>query len=284
MMKTIRLMRDVVWRAFLATLIIFGLIWYQSAWAAPVPLDSDYINHFQSRATKELQEFTRMAGWTSQVRGLSPSNPLGVWGLDVGVELTTIPEKAFRFENYKMELPPAFPRLNIAKGITRNLDGEVSFMAPGLLKGQVDIPDEIESLWVVGGSAKYTFLREENYFISLAGRASLTRLGLSFFKADVFGADASLSRSISFPLLPITLTPYVGGGYVSSTGEFDQGFIPFVPGNKIIGQNIRYFGGASLRLFIVDITGQADFSDVPSDTTYSVKVGLDIDSLINGKP
>ena len=112
----------------------------------------------------------------------------------------------------------------------------------------------------------------------------MTRLNLEFFKADIFGADASLSRSISLPLLPVTLTPYVGGGYVSSTGTFDQGFIPFVQGNEITGQSIRYFGGASLRLFIVDVTGQVDFTDLPSDQTYSVKVGLDIDSLISDKP
>lgn len=259
---------------FLILVFISLLVAPLSSWAFS---KDDYFDHFKNRHENELSEFVRVAGWTSQFRGLSPSRPLGAFGLDIGMELTSIPLNAFHLKGYDLRLPPVFPRLNIAKGITRNLDIEVSMLVPKILKNQLNMPGEIEGLLIWGGGLKYTLLHEAEFFASLAARVSYTRLMLDFFKSDIYGADGSLSHSFKLSSFPVILTPYGGAGYVSTLGTFDQGLIPFSPRGKQKARNYRFFGGASLKVSLLDITGEIDLSDAPSVKTYSLKLGFDVE-------
>ena len=252
------------------------LIFFTTSAAFAMTLD-DYYNQFKNRLEREVVHFTRVAGWTSQFRALSPSAPLGIWGFDGGLELTSIPNTAFKFSGYALDMPPFFPRIALAKGITKFLDLEASLLAPKLLVAQDQLPDEMKSLLIYGGALKYTFLNEAQFFFSLAGRASFTRLALDFFKSDIYGADMSISRALAVPLtIPLTVTPYAGVGYISTTGEFDDDFIPFISGKKRTAENYRMFSGLSIKAFVVDVTGQVDVTGDSNLNTYSLKISLDI--------
>ena len=258
-----------------AFIIVF--VWnFFSAFAQASPTD-DFFLDFKNRLHPEIVDFTRTAGWTVQSRGLSSAEPLGVFGFDAGFEITTIPRNAFHFDSYNMDLPSAFPRLNVAKGLTKYLDLEASLLMPKLFKAQILIPREIESLIVAGGGLKYTMLSEEEYLVSLAGRFSYTRLMMNFFNADIFGGDASISRTFKIPVVALSLTPYGGAGYISTVGEFDIAKIPYVNRGKYKAQTYRYYGGLSARISVINITGQVDIGTANAlDRTYSLKASIDI--------
>lgn len=261
-------------------LIWAALVFFPIA-AMALPLDhlKPYFNHFKNRQQRDLTQFTRLAGWTSQFRALSPSHSLGVWGMDAGLELTSVPKNTFHFSNYDLDLPTVFPRFNIAKGITKNLDLEASLLAPKIIKTKISIPKELNEIFVYGGALKYTILPQDRFFISFASRFSYSRLRLGFFKADILGADGSLSRSLTIPFVPLTLTPYMGIGYVSTLGTFYRE-LSFVSRGKQKTQNYHYFGGMSVKFYFLDITGQIDRSDSTGNSealkTYSIKMSVDI--------
>jgi len=241
----------------------------------------DYIDEFRGRAENEMKSFSQMAGWTSHFRSLAPSTSHGILGFDFGIEVTSIPTGAFRFDDQALDLPAAFPRVHVAKGITKYLDLEASLLSPKILGSNINIPEALESLLVLGGALKYTMLDEDDYYVSMAIRGSYTKTKLDFFNADIFSADLSLSREFGVPLTPLTLTPYLGAGYISTAGEFDKSFLPFVSVYKYHSNNYRYFGGLSLKLFTLELTGQMDRSGSRNLTdpveTYSAKISIDID-------
>jgi len=236
------------------------------------------LEDLKNRTNSELRRFTEFTGMTSKFRSLSPASPLGILGFDAGIELTTIPTDAFQVFDEKIDVPPAFPRLSLAKGITPNLDIEVSALVPAVLGNQINLPEELKELLVYGGGFKYTMLREKGLVpFSLALRASYTRLNLSFFHLDTYSGDFSVSRSLSLPLLPVSITPFAGLGYVNINGEFKDENLDLIKASKTHQiQDYRYFAGASLKLFIFDVTGQADFGNPADANTYSLKIGLEL--------
>jgi len=244
---------------------------------AQIQIPADYALYFKNRTLKELRDFIYVSSWTSHIRSFSPSHPLSALGWDVGLEMTSIPQNAFQFESGQIELPKYFPRFSFAKGLTQNLDLETSLLTTGVVS-RSRLPAAMQRLWLYGGALKYTVLAESDFWISLAGRASYTRLDVLFLQSDIFGADASISRRIKIPYLPITLTPYAGGGYFSSISKFDQRRIPFVPGEKQQPvQGYRYFTGLSFKFLFIDVTFLADLSPKPNKLKlYSFKMSLDI--------
>ena len=205
-----------------------------------------------------LKRFTELTGVISNFRSLAPASPLGIWGWNVGVEVTSLPQNTFEILGQSLDLPSYFPRFHAAKGLTPNLDAEFSLLLPRFIVGQTSLPEEIRSLAVYGAGLKYTLLREEEFPISLAARATYNRLYLSFFKSDTYGADLSLSRSVKLPIIPLRLTPYAGIGYMAINGAFKKNLIGLDTSHIHALQDYRYFGGLSTKLFIFNLTSQID--------------------------
>jgi hypothetical protein len=240
---------------------------------------ADVITELKNRTNLELRNFTEITGMASNFKSLSPASPLGILGFDIGVELTSLPSEALQIADQPQDLPTFFPRLSFAKGITPNLDLEASALIPKLVESQFDMPEEVKNILIYGGGFKYTMLNEGLFLpVSFAVRASYTRVNLDFFNSDTYGADLSLSRKLSVPLVPVSVTPYLGAGYISINGEFDGNQLSQLLGvsNTHSIQDYRYFAGMSFKLFIFKLTGQADFANPKQANTYSVKLGLDI--------
>ncbi|MBI3019106.1 MAG: hypothetical protein HYY61_04365 [Deltaproteobacteria bacterium] len=235
------------------------------------------LDEIKTRANAELKRFTELTGVVSNFRTLAPASPLGIWGFNVGVEVTSLPQNTFQIFNRPLNLPAYFPRFHAAKGLTPNLDAEISLFLPRLVLSRDALPQEIEALAVYGGGLKYTLLREEEFPISLAVRATYNRLYLSFFKSDTYGADVSVSRSVKPPLIPLRLIPYAGIGYMAINGEFKKSLIALDASQTHTLQDYRYFGGLSTKLFIFNLTSQIDapatFKKIDS---VSFKISIEI--------
>ncbi len=262
----------------LKPILILMLLSHASfAQMAPQGFTVASLDDIKTRANAELKRFTELTGTVSNFRSLAPASPLGIWGFNVGVELTSLPRNTFQIFNQPLTLPSYFPRFHAAKGLTPNLDAEISLLLPRLVLSRGALPQEIESLAVYGGGLKYTLLREEEFPISLAARATYNRLYLRFFKSDTYGADVSVSRSIKLPFIPLRLTPYTGIGYMTINGEFKKSLIGDDVSQIHNLQDYRYFGGLSTRLFIFNLTSQIDapatFQKIDS---VSFKISLEI--------
>ena len=71
---------------------------------AVAALLDDYIDEFRGRAESEMKNFSQIAGWTSHFRSLAPSTSHGFLGFDLGIEVTSIPTDAFRFDDQSLDL------------------------------------------------------------------------------------------------------------------------------------------------------------------------------------
>lgn len=222
-----------------------------------------------------LHNFTEITGMVSNFRALSPAKPLGIWGFQGGIELTSIPPETFQVFTNSIKLPPFYPRANIAKGLTPNLDFEASILVPKLIS-PLSLPPELQGFITYGGGLKYAIFNELESPFSLAARATYNRLNISFFRSDTFGADLSLSRFLTVPFTSIRFAPYAGAGYVSVIGKFRKEKIPSGVGWDYKAQDYRYFAGLSTRFLIFNLTGQADFANPKRANTISFKIGVDI--------
>lgn len=222
-----------------------------------------------------FHEFTEITGMVSNFRALSPAKSLGLWGFQGGLELTSLPPQAFQIFTKNIELPPFFPRLNLAKGLTPHLDIESSLLVPKLI-APLALPPELQGMFIYGGGIKYAIFNEDEFPFSLAARATYNRLNMSFFRSDTFGADISISRALTAPLISLAFTPYMGIGYVTIIGKFRKEKIPPGVGSDYKAQDYRYFAGLSTRLFIFNLTCQADFANPKRANTLSLKLGVDI--------
>lgn len=264
---------DKVYGGFILMALVSSLI-FSNANAFSIEAN----NPFQNDGVK-FREFAEMTGLVSNFKALSPANPLGIWGFKGGLELTSIPPGTFQIFSNTVDLPPFFPRLHVVKGLTPNFDAEVSILFPKLLIGfsrALALPLEIKDLITYGGGLKYALFTEEEFPFSLAARITYNRLNVSFYRSDVFGADASISRSLTLPFLPLSFTPYIGAGYISIIGKFRKEKIPLGLNTDYKIQDYRYFAGLSTRFLIFNLTGQADFANPKRANTVSLKIGIDI--------
>ncbi|MBI2645876.1 MAG: hypothetical protein HYW85_02420 [Deltaproteobacteria bacterium] len=216
------------------------------------------LDEIKTQANESLKSFTERTGVVSNFRSLAPASPLGIWGWNVGVEVTSLPQNTFDILRQPFDLPSYFPRFHVVKGLTPNLDFEASLLLPRFVMGQNALPQEIRNIAVYGAGLKYALLREEEFPISLAVRATYNRLYLSFFKSDTYGADLSLSRSVKLPIIPLQLTPYAGIGYMAINGVFNKSLIGLDVSQIHTLQDYRYFVGMSTKLFIFNFTSQID--------------------------
>ncbi|HBQ20763.1 MAG: hypothetical protein A2Z91_08165 [Deltaproteobacteria bacterium GWA2_38_16] len=256
--------------------LLFGIIFISIPVFSQTPIS---YNELKNRVAGELRHFTEITGMASQFKPLSGASPLGIWGGNFGVELTSIPQDGFRILGQPIKTPLFFPRLHLAKGLTPNLDMELSALVSKVIESAVDLPEEAKNLQIYGGGLKYSILTDDSYPFSLAARATYTytRFNLGLFLSDTYGADISVSRSLALSAFPLSFTPYAGMGYVVINGMFRKDFLDLTKtDHSYLVQEYRYFTGMSMRLFLLNVTGEADFGNPSEANTYSLKVGLNI--------
>ncbi|WP_119156223.1 hypothetical protein [Caldimonas tepidiphila] len=185
---------------------------------------------------------------------ITPAEPLGILGFDVGVEVTATqlanPE-AFRRATGASEDTLYVPRLHVAKGLPFGFDVGASYTAlPG---GEVSL---------FGAEARYALVPGNVVMPAVAVRASYSTLrGADRLELNTRGLDVSVSKGFAM------FTPYAGVGVVRVDSDprdtltlrrekFDQ--------NKV-------FVGANVNLMVMNLAVEADRTG--ETTSYSAKLG-----------
>lgn len=194
-------------------------------------------------------------GATLSYKPLSPGEPLGVTGFDIGIEATaTKLENSEIFDNAVTGTAPDtlyLPKVHLHKGLPFGIDIGASYSA---------VPDSNIKVW--GAELRYAILKGSSSIPALALRASYSALdGVDQLKFNTTGVDLSISKGFAM------FTPYAGIGkvWVRSTPdpstlkteeEFDVG---------------KVFVGINMNLAVINIAVEGDKTG--DATSYGLKLG-----------
>lgn len=185
---------------------------------------------------------------------LSPAEPLGITGFDMGIELSDT-----RLENpqvYQMATSSSsdsipIVRAEIQKGLPFGIDLGVSYSA---------IPTT--DIKLIGAEVRYAIVKGGVATPAIAVRASYTALqGVSSLDFDTKGIDISISKGFAF------FTPYAGVGNVWVTSTPNN--VPALVREEFTES--KYFVGANMNLAFINIALEGDKTG--DATTYSLKLG-----------
>jgi hypothetical protein len=214
--------------------------------------DLDTIN---ALAQAQFRLLSEDLGATLSYKPLSPGEPLGITGFDIGIEVT-----ATKLENTAVFSAAAggdstdtlaLPKLHVHKGLPFGFDIGASYSA---------VPDSNIKVW--GAEVRYAILKGSTATPALAVRASYSALdGVDQLKLNTTGLDLSISKGFAM------FTPYAGIGKVwvrstpdASTGlaeeDFDLG---------------KVFVGINMNLAVINIAVEGDKTG--DAKSYGIKFG-----------
>jgi len=246
----------------LAALALLGVL--MSA-AATVRAAGNDIQLSGTLTREDFRSLTRQLGFAASYFPLAPAAPLGILGLDAGVEATSVKiaknssfwQRAFRDGN-----PPSYlaiPRLHLQKGLPFDLDIGASYTS---------VPST--NISIIGGEIKWAILGGGAVMPAVAVRISGTKLfGGSQVHLETYSADLSISKGFLF------LVPYAGVGQVLVNSRTDSAAIRAVNGADFRETENLTKGFVGLKIappaLLFSLVAEADFATV---TAYSLRINI----------
>ena len=198
-----------------------------------------------------FKDFSEEVGLAISYLPLSPAEPLGTLGVDIGIEVTVanISEDSAFWTQTTGKKPPStipLPKIHIQKGLPFGIDiGAVYSKVPS------------SNIAMAGGEVKWAFIPGNAVLPAVAIRGSYTRLlGVDELDLETIGADLSISKGFAF------ITPYAGYGQVWIRSKEKAGL-----NLKEVRVNLpKPFVGVKVSLLLINFVLEADFADVPMYT------------------
>lgn len=208
-----------------------------------------------------FRDFSKEFAIATSLKPLSPAEPLGIMGFDVGVEVTAvnISDRAWVNAIEDRDVPSylLIPKIRVIKGLPLGFDVGVFYS---------QVPDTNIKLY--GGEIKYSVIEGSTLIPAIALRGNYTQLsGVSQLDFKSYGVDASISKGF------LMITPYGGVG-VNRFESMPKGFAsaPFPSGLGLKDEKKTYykaFVGAKLTLLLFSLTGEVEFNEFKP--VYSLK-------------
>jgi hypothetical protein len=228
--------------------------------AASLPAGASDLNQIGALTQDEFHRLSQDLGSALSYKPLTPAEPLGLFGFDLGlaatdtkVKNTDVFQKAGAGDVSNLVVPSA--RFNL--GLPLGLDvGVMAGAAPAT------------SARLYGGELRWSFVSGSTWMPAIALRGSYTQLsGVDQLDFNTKGVDLSISKGIAF------LTPYLGVGkvWVTSTPKDIPLSFSTPPSKESFSQN-KYFVGVNMNFVVVNVAVEADKTG--EATSYGLKLGF----------
>ena len=226
---------------------------------ASLPATAAELNQIGGLTQDEFHKFTQDLGSSLSYKPLSPAEPLGLFGFDVGIAATvTKVQNSDIFKKAGADVSDAVvPSARFNLGLPFGIDvGAMAGAAPST------------SVRLYGGEVKWAFIKGSTVMPAIAVRGSYTKLaGVDQLDFNTKGVDLSISKGFAL------FTPYGGVGKVKveSTPKDIPLSFPTPPSKESLTQN-KYFVGVNMNFVFVNVVLEADKTG--DDTTYGAKLGF----------
>ncbi len=219
---------------------------------------------FSTGMTQDLfKKFSEEIGVALTYKPVSPAEPYGITGFDVGLELSAINvDDKYWNQALKNQDVPGYvliPKLHVIKGLPFGIDvGAVYSQVPG------------SNIKYYGGEIKYAILQGSAVTPAVALRGTFTKLaGVEELDLSTYGAEATVSKGFG---VGVKLTPYAGAGvnWIKST---PQAYAKNTLGLKEESfAKTKLYVGARFNILLLSVTAEAEYNTVTP--VYSLKAGL----------
>lgn len=197
---------------------------------------------------KQFDDLSKEVGLIISYVPLAPAEPLGITGFDIGIEVTAASiSSGSRFWELAIsdQKPPDYillPKVHVQKGLPLGIDvGAIFATAPGT------------NVSLYGGELKWAVMKGSIVAPAVALRGSYTALaGVDDIDASTYGLDASVSKGFG------PVTPYGGLGQTWINTEEKAG----IGLDDVSTSATKLFIGTKIKLLLLSIVLQADFSDI----------------------
>jgi hypothetical protein len=224
--------------------------------AVTLPVHAE-IDRLQTLTQQEFRALSDDLGAALSYKPLTPTEPLGLFGFDIGIAATGTRLKhpeLFERATGNADFPSTVvvPSVRAGLGLPFGLDANVMYSS---------VPKTGMSLW--GGALSWAVISGDTVWPALGVRASYTKLfGVDQLDFDTAGLDASISKGFG------PFTPYIGGGKVwststpqSTTGLTRESF-----------SQTKVFGGIGIKVMLLNFVVEADRTGAIN--SYGAKLGL----------
>jgi hypothetical protein len=222
----------------------------QPVWAAN-------IDSIGALSQPEFKTFAEDLGSALSYKPITPAEPLGILGFDVGLEATetklqnpALWSKAT--SNAFTSSSVILPKLHMFVGLPLNIDvGAFYSEAPST------------NIKVYGGELRYAIIEGGTATPAVAIRGSITQMtGVDQLSFSTKGLDVSISKGLTI------FTPYAGIGEVWS--DSTPNGIPTLT-KESFSQN-KFFVGGNLKFLFMNVA--LEYDKTGSDQSYSAKLGF----------
>ena len=219
---------------------------------------------FSTGMTQDLfKKFSEEAGVALSYKPVSPAEPYGITGFDVGLEVSAInvDDKYWKHAIKNQDVPGyvLIPKLHAIKGLPFGIDiGAVYSQIPG------------SNIKYYGGELKYAILEGSAVTPAVAVRGTFSKLaGVTELDLSTYGLEAAISKGFG---MGVKLTPYAGAGvnWIKST---PQDYAKTTLGLKEESfAKSKVYVGARFNILLLSVTAEAEYNSVTP--VYSLKAGL----------
>ncbi len=233
------------------------------AWGGGNDVKLKYFSKLEDKAQEAFKDLSRDLGLGLNLIPLAPAEPLGLKGIDIGIEVSLldidqkVPYWVYAVNDQEPPSYLAIPKLHVQKGLPFRLD-----------LGAIYAGVPTSNIQLIGAELKWAFIKGSVTMPALALRGSYTKLlGVKQLNFQTQGLDLSISKGF------LVLTPYGGIGGVFIQSEAKE--LP--PPSDLLSldkENIslfKWYLGLRLSLALVKLTAEVDFAEINS---YNLKLSV----------
>jgi hypothetical protein len=225
--------------------------------AVSLPAAAKEINNIGGLTQDEFHRMTQDLGAALSYKPLTPAEPLGLFGFDIGVAATDTKIKntdVFTKVGAGDISDIAVPSLRLNLGLPFGIDvGAMAGEAPGT------------NIRLYGGEIRWAFIKGSTTMPAIALRGSYTQLaGVDQLDFNTKGVDLSISKGFAM------FTPYGGIGKVWVTST-PKNIPTATPSEESLSQN-KYFVGVNMNLVLINVVIEGDKTG--DATSYGLKLGF----------